>query len=99
MSAAGTTSSLSPCTTSVGVLPWAHIQAYVDDIVTVSEDEIRAAVRELAVRGRVVAEPSGAATTAAYLSGRDRLPAATNVVAVASGGNISPELLAEILAQ
>jgi threonine dehydratase len=80
----------------VGVLPWEHLQALVDDIVTVSEEEIRAAVRLLAVRARLVAEPSGAVTTAAHLF-RDGLPPGPRV-AVVSGGNIEPAALAEILA-
>lgn len=46
-------------TPSLGVLPFEHVQAYVDDIVTVSEAEIRATVAVLARRGRLVAEPSG----------------------------------------
>lgn len=84
-------------TTSVGVLPWEHMKAYVDDIVTVSENEIRAAMRVLTVRSRLVAEPSGAVATAAYLYARDRLPAARTTVAVVSGGNVDPALLAEVL--
>jgi threonine dehydratase len=84
-------------TVSVGVQPWEHIRRYVDDIITVSEDEIRAAMRALAVSGRLVTEPSGAAATAAYLSARHRLPDARITVAVASGGNVSPALLADVL--
>ena len=52
----------------VGELPFAHLRAYVDDIVTVSEEEIREAMRQLAQRARLVAEPGGAVATAAYLS-------------------------------
>ncbi|WP_037608296.1 threonine ammonia-lyase [Streptacidiphilus rugosus] len=84
-------------TNSLGVLPWEHVQAYVDDIITVSEDEIRAAVAVLARRGRLVAEPSGAVTTAAYLYHADELPG-SRFAAVVSGGNIDPALLARILA-
>ena len=85
-------------TNSLGVLPWEHIQAYVDDIVTVTEDEIRSAVAVLARRGRLVAEPSGAVTTAAYLHHADRLPPGRGVAAVVSGGNVEPSLLAQLLA-
>ncbi|WP_216843364.1 threonine ammonia-lyase [Phytoactinopolyspora alkaliphila] len=84
-------------TVSVGVAPWEHIRTYVDDIITVSEDQIRAAMRVLVVQGRLVTEPSGAATTAAYLYARDRLPEARVTVAVASGGNVDPALLADVL--
>ena len=85
-------------TNSLGLLPWEHVQAYVDDIVTVTEDEIRAAVAVLARRGRLVAEPSGAVTTAAYLHHAEQLPPGRSVTAVVSGGNVEPSLLAELLA-
>ena len=75
-------------------LTFAHQQAYVDGIVTVSEDEIRAAVALLAHKANLVAEPSGAVTVAGYLN-RD-LPEG-RTVAVVSGGNIDPAMLAEIL--
>jgi threonine dehydratase len=75
-------------------LTFAHIRAHVDDVITVTEDEIRAAIAVLATRSQQVAEPSGAVTTAAYLH-RD-LPRG-RTVAVVSGGNIDPKLLAEVL--
>ncbi|MFC8450292.1 threonine/serine dehydratase [Kitasatospora sp. NPDC057223] len=84
-------------TPSVGVLPFEHIRAYVDDIVTVSEDEIRDTVAVLARRGRLVAEPSGAVATAAYLHRAAELDGRV-FAAVVSGGNIEPRLLAELLA-
>ncbi len=83
-------------TTTLGVLNWAHIQAYVDDIITVSDDEIRQAMTVLARRSRLVAEPSGAVTCAAYLFHADELPAG-RTVAVVSGGNVDPALLASVL--
>lgn len=85
-------------TTSLGEIPWGQIQRYVDDIVTVSEDEIRAAVRRLATDGRLVAEASGAVASAAYLHHADELGLRGDVVAVVSGGNIAPALLAELIA-
>ncbi|WP_439675422.1 threonine ammonia-lyase [Embleya sp. MST-111070] len=85
-------------TTSVGVLPFAHIQAYVDDIVTVTEDQIREAMRFLGLRARLVAEPAGAVATAAYLFRKDALPAGREHVAVVSGGNVDPALYAEVMA-
>ncbi|MEU7475284.1 threonine/serine dehydratase [Lentzea sp. NPDC042327] len=75
-------------------LTWAHIKEYVDDIVTVSEDEIRDAVRQIARRTRTVAEPSGATVVAAHLN--RSLPEG-KTVAVVSGGNVEPALLASIL--
>jgi threonine dehydratase len=83
----------------VGALPFAHIRHLVTDIVTVTEDEMRAAIRRLAGHARLVAEPGGAAAVAAWLFHRDELPRATTPVAVLSGGNIDPGLLATILSQ
>lgn len=76
----------------VGDLPFRHIAAYVDDIVTVSEEEIREAMRLLAVRTHLVAEPAGAVAAAAFLFHRDELPPGEGV-AVLSGGNVDPALL------
>jgi threo-3-hydroxy-L-aspartate ammonia-lyase len=81
----------------VGVLPLAHILRYVDDIVTVTEDEIREAVRRIAVEARLIAEPGGAVAVAACLLRKRDLPAARSPVAVLSGGNIDPGLLAGLL--
>jgi threonine dehydratase len=71
--------------------------SYVDDIVTVTDGEIREAVRRLATGARLVAEPAGAAAPAACLLRAAELPPAKSPVAVVSGGNIDPGLLAGIL--
>jgi len=84
-------------TQSVGVRNFAHIQAFVDGVLTVTEAEIRAAVRAIVAATRLVPEPSGAVATAALLFHAAELPRYTNAVAVVSGGNIAPEMLAEIL--
>jgi threo-3-hydroxy-L-aspartate ammonia-lyase len=81
----------------VGVLPFAHLRELVTDMVTVTEDEMRTAVRLLAGHARLIAEPGGAAAVAAWLFHSAELPAARTPVAVLSGGNIDPALLAEIL--
>jgi threonine dehydratase len=81
----------------VGALPLRHMLRYVDDIVTVTDAELREAVRRLAAQARLVAEPGGAAAVAACLLRPGSLPAAGTRVAVLSGGNISPALLAAIL--
>ena len=87
----------------VGELTFPHIKALVDDIVTVSEEEILATVRRLALEGRLVAEPGGAVAVAAALfrepAELGRVPGETiaPLVAVVSGGNIDPTLLADIL--
>lgn len=78
-------------------LTFAHLRAVVDDVLTVSEPEIRSAVAVLARRSRLVAEPAGAASVAAYLYRASELPPG-RTVAVVSGGNIDPALLAAILA-
>ncbi|MGA9071301.1 MAG: threonine/serine dehydratase [Terracidiphilus sp.] len=86
-------------TQSVGVRNFAHIQAFVDGIVTVTEAEIRAAMRAIVAATRLVPEPSGAVAVAALLFHADKLPAYTKAVAVVSGGNVAPELFAEVLAE
>ncbi|CAM4119563.1 threonine/serine dehydratase [Kibdelosporangium persicum] len=75
-------------------LTFAHLQKVIDGMITVTEDEIREAVRVLAHKAHLVAEPSGAVAVAAYLKG-----AATpgRTVALVSGGNVNPRMLAEIL--
>ncbi len=84
-------------TQSVGVRNFAHIQTYVDRIVTVTEAEIRAAMRAIVATTRLVPEPSGAVTTAALLFHAHELPQYRQAVAIVSGGNVAPEMLAEIL--
>jgi len=84
-------------TQSVGERNFAHIQAFVDGIVTVTEAEIRAAIRAIVAVTHLVPEPSGAVATAALLFHAAELPAYTTAVAVVSGGNIDPALLAQIL--
>ena len=77
-------------------LTFAHLRQYVDDIITVSEEEILKAVGFLAKQVPLTVEPSGALTTAAYLYRRGFLPQG-RTVAVASGGNVDPELLRNCL--
>jgi threonine dehydratase len=82
----------------LGEAPFDHIRAFVDDIVAVKEEEILEAMRRLAIRVKLVAEPSGAVTFAAYLFHREELPTSRLTVAVISGGNVEPTLLADVLA-
>ncbi|WP_084960954.1 threonine ammonia-lyase [Thermoactinospora rubra] len=80
-------------------LTFSILRARLDGIVTVSEEEIRAAMRHLAFRARLVAEPSGAVATAAVLAGKveaGRVPAG-RTVAIVSGGNVDPDLYREAL--
>jgi threonine dehydratase len=85
-------------TQSVGERNFTHIQAYVDGIITVTEAEIRAAMRAIVATARLVPEPSGAVTTAALLFHAHELPPYRKAVAIVSGGNVDPKMLAEILA-
>ena len=80
----------------LGDLTWPHVHRYVDDIVTVSDEQIREAIRLLATEFRLVAEPSGAVAMAGYVFRGEALPAG-RTVALLSGGNLAPELLGEIL--
>jgi threonine dehydratase len=84
-------------TQSVGIRNFAHIQAYVDGIITVTEAEIRAAMRAIIAATHLVPEPSGAVATAALLFHAAELPPYTTAVAVVSGGNVDPTQLAQIL--
>lgn len=83
-------------TQSLGAINFEHIRQYVDDIVSVSEAEIREGVRRLSGDPRTVAEPSGAVAVAAFLFHREQLPKTNVNVAVISGGNIEPGVLADI---
>ena len=76
-------------------LTFAHLQKMLDGVITVSEDEIRLAVRELAHKAHLVSEPSGAVALAAYRQGSTP-PGRT--VMILSGGNIEPAMLQDILA-
>jgi threonine dehydratase len=84
---------------SIGEINFAHIRKYVDDIVTVSEDEIRRAMRQLLFSARILAEPSGAVTTAAAMFHAKELPASNKTVAVVTGGNIEPQFFSDMLLQ
>jgi threonine dehydratase len=80
-----------------GDLTFALVQKFVDRVITVEDQDIIAAVLWIFANARLVAEPSGAATTAAVLSGA--LDAAIRIdgpiVAIVSGGNMGVEKLAE----
>jgi threonine dehydratase len=77
-----------------GDLTFAHVQAFVDDLVTVDDEEIIAATLWLFNRAKVVVEPSGAAALAAILSGKVKVTGPT--VAILSGGNIALEKIGEL---
>ena len=82
-----------------GDITFAHVQKFVDQVVTVGDDDIAKAVGWLARNARLVVEPSGAATTAAIMLGLGGIdPSKGPVVAVVSGGNVAPEAFAKYLA-
>ena len=68
-----------------------------DDVITVNEQEIRQAMRHLLFSARILAEPSGAVTTAAAMFHAAEIPSSAKTVAVVSGGNVEPALFSEIL--
>jgi threonine dehydratase len=77
-----------------GDLTFAHAREYVDEVITVDDAQIIDAVMWLFTKAKIVAEPSGAATVAAALSGR--VSSDGPVVAIVSGGNISLDRLEEL---
>jgi threonine dehydratase len=88
-------------TTALGARTFAHLSALLDGIVTVSEQEIAAAVRLIAEESRLVAEPSGALGVAAlrFRAAEAGLKSVDGpIVAIVSGGNVDPERYREYLA-
>jgi threonine dehydratase len=83
-------------TQSIGPINFEHIRHYVDDIVTVTEDEIRLAVKYLSENAATVAEPSGAVAVAGFIFHAKQLPQAELSVAIVSGGNIDPQMLEDM---
>jgi threonine dehydratase len=83
-------------TQSVGPINFEHIRAYVDDIITVTENEIRLAMKYLCANPQTIAEPSGAVATAGFIFHAKELPRTKLNVAIISGGNIEPEMLKEL---
>jgi len=80
----------------VGVLPWLHIRALVDDVVTVSETAIRSAMRRIVGEEHLVCEPGGAVAVAGYLEHPDQA-ASGPAVAIVSGGNVEPDVLCDVI--
>ena len=79
-----------------GDITFAHIRAFVDEVVTVSEGAIATNVAWLFRHARLVVEPSGAVTTAAVALGLGNVDVTKGpVVAVVSGGNVAPDAFAK----
>ena len=82
-----------------GDITFAHVRAFVDEVVTVSEEAIAGTVGWLFRNSRLVVEPSGAVTTAAVALGLGNIDVSKGpVVAVVSGGNVAPEAFAKYVA-
>jgi len=85
-------------TNSLGPLPFEHLRRCMDEIVTVSEDGMADALRQLAKLARLVVEPSGAAAMGAHLAGSvPRSDGDDARVVILSGGNVDPDLYLRIL--
>ena len=78
-----------------GELTYAHVAELVDEVVTVTEEDIARAMVLLIERAKLVVEPAGAVGVAALLAGV--VSAQTPAVAVLSGGNIDPTVLARVV--
>jgi threonine dehydratase len=83
---------------SIGPINFEHIRRYVDAILTVTEDEIKQAMRHLLFSARILAEPSGAVATAAAMFHGREIGASGPTVAIVTGGNVEPKLFADVLA-
>jgi threonine dehydratase len=74
------------------------VRALVEEVVTVTDDELRLAMAVAAARLKLVVEPGGAAALAAALAGRVPRLAGRRVGIVLSGGNVDPELFGRLVA-
>ncbi|MBA2448068.1 MAG: pyridoxal-phosphate dependent enzyme [Chloroflexi bacterium] len=81
-----------------GELTFPVVQALVEAVLTVSEDEVKEAVRWLLLRMKLLVEPTGAVPVALLLSGRLGDLTDRRVGVILSGGNVDPDVLCEILA-
>lgn len=75
-----------------------HIKAFVDEIVLVTDEQIREAMRLIWERCKVLAEPAAAASVAALLANKVALPDDANVCCVISGGNVDLDQVGRLLA-
>ncbi|MEX1184068.1 MAG: threonine/serine dehydratase [Gemmatimonadota bacterium] len=75
----------------------AHVRAFVDEMVTVSEEDIAHALRMILERCKLLVEPAGAAAVAAVLAGVAAIPRGARAAAILSGGNIDTDRLRTLL--
>src|SRR5690606_17321247 len=86
-------------TQALGALTFPIMRTLLEDIVTVSEEEVREALRFLLLRAKLAVEPTGAVGAAAVLNGKIPGVSRERVGVVLCGGNADPAILAEILAE
>ncbi len=82
---------------SPGALTFPILRRNVTDVLLVSDEAIKEAVRVLLLRSKLLVEPTGAVAAAALLAGRVPLPKGARIGVVLSGGNVDPETLVDIL--
>jgi threonine dehydratase len=82
-----------------GALPFTLVQQYVDDLVLVTDADIRTAMTLILERCKLLAEPAGAAALAALLAGSVRVSPGAPVLAMLSGGNVDVARLAQLLSE
>jgi threonine dehydratase len=82
-----------------GVLTFPVVRRYVDDVTTVSDEEVKAAMRLLLLRLKILVEPTGAVPAALLLSGRLGDLRGQRIGVLLSGGNVDPDLLCEVLGE
>jgi threo-3-hydroxy-L-aspartate ammonia-lyase len=85
-------------TQQLGTLTWPIVRQNVEEVVLVSDDEVKTAMRFLLLRLKLVVEPTGAVTAAAALTGKLRRFGSRAGV-ILSGGNVAPEVLCDVLAE
>lgn len=73
-----------------------HVQAFVDEVVLVDEDQIAQAMRMVMERCKIMPEPAAAASFAALLFKKVDVPEGSNVICVLSGGNVDMALFKRI---
>ena len=86
-------------TSALGPIPFRHLQAYLDGVVTVSETDIARAMVRGARMARLVVEPSGATTLAALSVRAGAADVRGHIVAILSGGNVDPARYEQLIAE
>ena len=81
-----------------GDITYQYVKRWVDDVVIVTDDEIKTAMRLVIERTKLLVEASGAAAVAALLKGKILVTERDTTVAVLGGGNVGVEQLAKLLA-